>query len=652
MRTKLFSILFTVLLLSTTINKVSCNDRMSVVYGSQLTNYNFGWDYVAAVVLTAFEQLYLVTGDSAYYNTIETTMNGEVSDYGTFNFMSFSNWTADDVRSACQLLTMYQLTGDEKYRTTADVVFNFVQNAPRTSYGGFWHKSHYQNQMWLDGIYMASPFYVQYDRMFNKPELYDDVAHQVTEMYVHSWDSLAKLPYHGWYDAENNPGAVPPYWADSETGKSPVFWARAIGWYAMAIVDILDYLPKDHSMRDSIIGIFNNLAEGIAVHQDPDSLVWWEVVDQPKSDLNWIESSASCMYVYALAKGVRMGYIDSVYLETATTGYQGILDKFVDATTIPGFTSISDVCIGTGVGGDYAFYVGRPKYYNGHAAGAFILASIEMEMIDSIYPPGLLVIDSVTSGANHISWINNHQNDLGYILERSTGTGFTTIAEPGIDTVFYADSLIEPNTIYTYRVRAYTENDTSRWSNYLKVTSANDGGLPSQAFLPYPVNNAINISSNQVLKWKKGLLTDYHKLYLGTTNPPPFVADIYDAISYTPGNLVKDSTYYWRIDEVNEKGTTIGETWKFSMLETVSAVSIQNTSPVKIFPNPVSEKLNIEGLAINSSISIYDLKGMLYYSNDAKEEKLIIDMQNWQKGIYIIQVKGTKNIIYKKLIVE
>jgi hypothetical protein len=157
-----------------------------------------------------------------------------------------------------------------------------------------------------------------------------------------------------------------------------------------------------------------------------------------------------------------MGYIDSVYLETSTTGYQGILDKFVDTTTIAGFTSISDVCIGTGAGPDYALYVGRPKYYNGHAAGAFILASIEMEMLDSIYPPGLLVFDSVTSGAIHISWINNNPSALGYILVRNTETGFTKVAEPGIDTVYYADSLIEPNTIYTYRVRAYTENDTSR----------------------------------------------------------------------------------------------------------------------------------------------------------------------------------------------
>ncbi len=646
------------LLLGSVYNNTGCQDRLSVDYSDQfLLNYlrQYGCEYCKAVLFHGFEQLYLVTGDSAYINMVETVTDNGLSVYGDGLLMM--TWSVDDIPMRRELLTMYQLTGDDKFKLNADNVFDSIQNAPRTSYGGFWHKRYYPNEMWLDGIYMASPFYAQYDKMFDKPELFDDVARQVTEMYVHSWDSVAKLPCHGWYDANNNPSATPPYWADPVTGKSPVFWGRSIGWYAMAIVDILDYLPKNHSMRDSIIGIFNNLAEGIAEHQDPDSLVWWEVMDQPDREGNWIESSASCMFVYALAKGVRMGYVDSSYLETATTGYQGILDRFTD--TISNRITINNVCEGTSVGANYAYYAGRARYsssrYVSHVDGAFVLASIEMEMMDSVYPPGLLAYDSVTYNAIHISWINNQHNVLGYILERKTDGDFSKIAELGVDTTYSTDSIIEPGTKYIYRVCAYTENDTSRWSNYLTVTSAHEGGLPLQAFLPYPEDSAafveLFIIQEFGLGWRKGFLADYHKIYFGTTNPPPFVADVYD-IPYFPQNVSDDSVYYWRIDEVNEKGTTPGETWMFWMSNFITKETLHTSNSLYIFPNPGSEKLNIEGLKIHSSISIYDLKGMLYYTNVAKGEILTIDIENWQKGIYILQVKGTEGIIYKKLIVK
>ncbi|UCH14248.1 MAG: glycoside hydrolase family 88 protein [Bacteroidales bacterium] len=649
MKTKIISISLTILLLSPIFNKTSCNDRLSIVYGNQFSVNNVGWTYMSGVVLTAFEQLYFITGDSNYYNIIKVNTNKVVSEYGDFNYeWLYDSWTVDDVRSACQIPTLYHLTGDERYRMSADTVFNFIQNAPRNSYGEFWHKSYYYNETLLDGIYMGCPFYAAYNKVFSRPEFQDDVVHQIAEMYAHVWDPVKKLPYHGWYDFENDTTGTFPYWDLKQTGVSTIFWGRSIGWYAMAIVDVLDFLPKEHPQRDSVIGVFNDLAEGIAMYQDPDSLVWWQVVDQAKRDSNWIESSASCMFVYALAKGVRMGYIDSAYLETVTTGYQGILDKFLvyDSDELV----LRNVCRGTVVGPDYAFYVGRDKITGGsHADGAFILASIEIEMMDSLYPPGLLGIDSVIDGAINISWYNNQHNVLGYILERKTDGDFIKIADLGADTTCYTDILIEPNNDYVYRVCAYIQNDTSRWSNQLRVTSANVGGLPSQAFSPYPENNATEINTDQVLKWKKGLLADYHKLYLGTTNPPPFVADIYK-ISFTPENLNIDSVYYWRIDEVNEKGITAGETWRFYMENFVTGEFLQNIDSLNIYPNPASEKLHIEFLKRNSLISVYDLNGKLYYRNAAEKEKLEIDIKNWQKGIYIIQVKDTERIIHNKLV--
>jgi hypothetical protein len=353
------------------------------------------------------------------------------------------------------------------------------------------------------------------------------------------------------------------------------------------------------------------------------------------------------MYVYALAKGVRMGYIDSVYLETATTGYQGILDKFL----FERFTGLTlrNVCVGTIVGPDYAYYVDRQKGTGGHADGAFILASIEMEMMDSVYPPGLLGIDSVVNGAIGISWNNNQNNILGYILERKTDGDFTEIADLGAEITSYTDSQIEPNTVYIYRISAYTQNDTSRWSNYLKVTAANTDGLPSPAYLPFPANEAENIKAGQVLKWKKGLLTDYHQVYFGTTDPPPFVADV-DDNAFTPEDLQSDSVYYWRIDEVTEKGVTVGETWKFDMEKSVGASFPRISDAPQIHPNPASEKFFVERVEAGSTVSVYDLNGRLFFSEEVEKDGFEIDCRLWKKGTYVVQVSSAESILTAMLI--
>ncbi len=626
------------------------SERLSVEYAGQFTEMHLGWGYISGVVSTAFEQMYLVTGDSSYYNIIQAVVNKEISEYGDFRSVGlYDSWSADNVRPACQVPTLYRLTGDDRYRMGADTVFLSIQRAPRNSYDAIWHKWYYYNEILLDGIYMETPFYAAYNSAFNRPELQEDVIHQIAEVYTHTWDPDKQLLYHGWYDFENDTTGTYPYWDLNQTGISTVFWGRSIGWYAMALVDVLDFLPAAHPQRDSIIGLFSHLAEGIASYQDPDSLVWWQVVDQPKRDSNWIESSASCMFVYALAKGVRKGYIDSTYLETATTGYQGILDKFLitDAREL----DIINVCVGTIVGPDYAYYVDREISHGGHADGAFILASIEMEMIDSVYPPGLLGIDSVVEGAINISWNNNQREVLGYVLERKAGDSFIQIADLGVDVTSYSDSLIEPNSEYLYRVCAYTRNDTSRWSNILSVTSANADGLPSPAFLPFPENNAADIKTRQVLKWKKGLLADTHRLYFGTTNPPPFVAEM-EEISYKPDNLQKDSIYYWRVDEVNERGMTTGETWRFDMEKSVGTEPGQSGNVLRIYPNPVSDILVIENFEPGFTVAVYDLQGKLLLSHMTRGEHTDIDCRNWGKGIYIVQVRGPGSVSYAKLMKE
>jgi len=262
-----------------------------------------------------------------------------------------------------------------------------------------------------------------------------------------------------------------------------------------------------------------------------------------------------------------------------------------------------------------------------------------------------LSIDSIENGAIHISWNKNQHDVAGFILERKTNGSFTKIADLGADSNYYSDSLIEPSSDYVYRVSAYTENDTSRWSNQLLVTSSNQNGLPSPAYLPFPENNATNIDQLQVLKWKKGLLADYHKLYFGTTDPPPFVADIY-TISFTPDSLLLDGVYFWRIDEVNEMGITTGETWRFDMEKVETATFPESESSLSIYPNPASEMVFIESPETGSTVSVYYLNGRLLYNNAIHADKFEIDMSKWHNGVYIVKIIGAEQISYAKLIKE
>jgi unsaturated rhamnogalacturonyl hydrolase len=236
--------------------------------------------------------------------------------------------------------------------------------------------------MWLDGIYMASPFLAEYARTFNEPALYDDVANQIILIESKTRDPRTGLLYHGWDESRHQA------WANRETGCSPNFWGRAMGWYAMALVDVLDYLPKEHPQRPDIIAILQRLAESIIMVQDPATGVWYQVLDKGGQQGNYLESSASCMFVYSLAKSVRMGYLAQKYLIAAQKGYRGLLEKFIEVEE-GGSVNITQACAVAGLGGkpyrdgSYAYYIGTKIATNDpKAVGPFILASLEMERID------------------------------------------------------------------------------------------------------------------------------------------------------------------------------------------------------------------------------------------------------------------------------
>lgn len=339
------------------------------------------WEYTYGLELKAILKLWEVSKEPRYLAYVEQYYDRFISENGDIRTYNPMEYNIDRINPGKVLFQLYDLTGKEKYRYAIEKLRAQMRTHPRTQAGGFWHKKIYPHQMWLDGIYMASPFLAEYAYRFSEQPLLTDVAHQVTLMYRVALDSSSGLLYHGWDESRRQ------QWANPQTGCSPHFWGRALGWYAMALVDVLDFLPADMPQRQEIITIWQKLAVALVKVQDQQTGLWYQVLDKPQTPGNYLESSASCMFVYALAKGVRLGYLNEAFLPAARKGYQGILTHFI-TTDEQGLISINQVCAVAGLGGNpyrdgsYEYYVGTPIVSNDpKAVGPFILACLEIEQL-------------------------------------------------------------------------------------------------------------------------------------------------------------------------------------------------------------------------------------------------------------------------------
>jgi unsaturated rhamnogalacturonyl hydrolase len=441
----------------------------SIMYRSPggITN----WDYVSGTILEGFEEVWRTTGDDMYYNYINSSISSLIQANGDITGYSMTEYNIDEVKEGTVILTIYKQTNNPAYKLAAENIREQFYGHPRTNEGGFWHKKVYPWQMWLDGLYMGCPFYTEYGRLFNEPDNYDDVMHQITQMEKHARDSVTGLLYHGWDES------LTQAWADPVTGQSASFWGRAMGWYAMAIVDVLDFLPENNENRDTIIGVFQRLAKAIADYQDPDNKVWWQVLDRGGDANNYTESSASCMFVYALAKAIRLGYIDQTYKQVVMDGYNGIIDEFIEENP-NGTINLTKTCAVAGLGGNrdgsYEYYT-EGTYYrtnDGKGMGPFILASAEIEMMESLYPVALLMVDSITTDGVYLEWSSNPAEADNILIERKSDENFDIIATLGADINQYIDtSSLESETLYTYRIRSFNSTDTSFASNFAIIKS-------------------------------------------------------------------------------------------------------------------------------------------------------------------------------------
>jgi unsaturated rhamnogalacturonyl hydrolase len=335
------------------------------------------WVYDYGVILGGMKTLWYATGDKRYYDFIKGGVDTFVNADGTIKTYAVEDYNLDQVRMGSAVLMLYRVTGDAKYKKSADLIRSQLKSQPRLSEGGFWHKKIYPNQMWLDGLYMAEPFYAEYSHIFGESN-WDDIANQLILMEKHVRDEKTGLLYHAW-DESKKMG-----WADKTTGRAPMFWGRAMGWYAMALVDVLDYFPKDHPKRAELIAILNREMTAIEKVQDKRSGLWWLILDAPGREKNYLEASASCMFAYTMAKGVRMGYLPVSFIRSAKAAWAGIQKELVEDKE--GGVNLLKTIGSAGLGGtpyrdgSYDYYVGEKVMTNDpKGVGAFLLAAVEME---------------------------------------------------------------------------------------------------------------------------------------------------------------------------------------------------------------------------------------------------------------------------------
>jgi unsaturated rhamnogalacturonyl hydrolase len=337
------------------------------------------WEYTNGLECLAIFRVWEATNDDKYLSYVKFYADSILMQDGTILTYKQTDYNIDRINPGRVLLELNKVAPKEKYLKAIETLRDQMREHPRTLEGGFWHKKIYPYQMWLDGLYMGSPFLSQYAIDMKEPDLTADVANQIRLMDKHTYSDEAKLFYHAWDESKQQ------QWANQVTGQSPEFWGRSMGWFAMALVDILDYVPSDHPSRKDILEVVQKTAEGIVKYQDEQTGVWWQILNKPEVEGNYREASCSSMFSYFLLKAANKGYIGSEYYAAATKSFEGIVKEFI-VENEDGTISLTHVCAVAGLGGNpyrdgsFQYYVGEPQRDNDpKGVGPFMMASIEFE---------------------------------------------------------------------------------------------------------------------------------------------------------------------------------------------------------------------------------------------------------------------------------
>lgn len=325
--------------------------------------------YHQGVFLSGVYQTYLACKEERYFQYIKDWVDSCVDENGEIH--EYDKGQLDDIQPGILLFPLFERTGDKRYKRALDTLLPIIYNFPKNEAGGFWHKKWCPDQMWLDGLYMAGPISAEYGNRFEKPEYQEIAIDQALLMQEKTRDEKTGLWYHAW-DCSKKEG-----WADKQTGLSPEFWGRSIGWVPVAVLDELEFIPDSHKSYQALCELVHNLLEAVCRYQSEEGR-WYQVVNKGEEEGNWLENSCSCLYVAAICHAVRKGILPEHYLAQAKKGYEAVIRslKWEGEDLLVG-----GVCIGTGVG-DYKHYCERPTSVNDlHGVGAFLLMCSQVQQI-------------------------------------------------------------------------------------------------------------------------------------------------------------------------------------------------------------------------------------------------------------------------------
>lgn len=336
------------------------------------------WNYIDGCMITAILSLYEITGQERYYDFAKKFIDAFVQEDGTIRTYDVKEYNLDNINTASNLFFLFKKSGEEKYKLALDLVRGQLDGMPRTKEGSFWHKNIYPNQVWLDGLYMAQPFYMKYETMFRKMGKSSDVLLQFQNVEKHMKDSKTGLYYHGYDESREM------YWANPETGCSENFWLRSIGWFSLALVETAQatdetlYFEKRYFQK-----LLENLVDALIPYQD-ESGMFYQVVDKKDAEGNYLETSGTALISYAILKAVRLGYLMPRYREIGERAFQGIVDKYLSVNS-DGTLKLSGICLVAGLGGkthrdgSLAYYFSEPVVENeAKGVAPFLLAYTEM----------------------------------------------------------------------------------------------------------------------------------------------------------------------------------------------------------------------------------------------------------------------------------